>query len=694
MKTHTRGWPIGIAVGLMGASLLAGPAFAGAPNAGQLDVPLIPREVLFGNPERASPRLSPDGRQLAFLSPVNGVLNVWVGPRDKPQEAQPVTRDTLRGIRSYFWAHNNHQIIYLQDRGGNEDWHVYAVDLTAKTTTDLTPLENVRAEIEAVSDRFPDEIVVGLNDRNPEVFDLYKLDLKTRKRQLLLKNTEHFSSFVIDGDYRVRFATKMTSDGGNVVLQADPQGAWQEFMTIRPEDALTTASIGLDRAGSTLYLLDSRDRDTAALASYDLSTGKEHVIAGNSRADAGEVLMAPRERTPLAVAFDHKRVTWEVVDPAVQEDFEFLRGVTRGQLAITSQSLDNRRWIVAYLVDDGPVRFYDYDRDRKEAHFLFVSRKQLEGLPLVRMTPLVIKSRDGLDLVSYLSLPPGREVKGQLAPKEPVPMVLNVHGGPWARDRWGFNPEHQLWANRGYAVLSVNFRGSTGFGKAFVNAGNLEWGGKMQADLVDAVHWAIRQKIADPARVAITGGSYGGYATLEGMVQDPQLFACGIDIVGPSNLLTLIATIPPYWKPEIELFRTRMGDFQTKAGRQFLKERSPLTRAHRIERPLLIAQGANDPRVKQAESDQIVEALRKNNVPVTYVLFPDEGHGFARPPNRMAFYAVAEQFLEKYLHGRAQPIGNAFADSSITVPKGAGQVPGLEHALEKTTARQPSAAPR
>jgi dipeptidyl aminopeptidase/acylaminoacyl peptidase len=406
------------------------------------------------------------------------------------------------------------------------------------------------------------------------------------------------------------------------------------------------------------------------------------VIAQSKLADISGVLMTPREHKILATSYNYQRTIWEILDPAVRPDFDTLRQVTRGDVEIVSQSLDDRHWIVAYLLDDGPVRYYHYDRDSRTARFLFTNRHDLEQLPLVRMHPLVIKSRDGLNLVCYLSLPRNAAADDSIQPRQPLAMVMIVHGGPWARDTWGFNPEHQLWANRGYAVLSVNFRGSTGLGKEFLNAGNREWAGKMHDDLVDAVHWAVDQKIADPRRVAIAGGSYGGYATLVGLTFTPDLFACGVDIVGPSNILTLLNTIPPYWKPIIQMFRTRVGDYTTEAGRKFLEERSPLSFVERIRRPLLIGQGANDPRVKQTESDQIVKAMLSRNIPVTYVLFPDEGHGFVRPANRLAFYAVMEAFLAEHLGGRYQAIGNAFEGSTIRVPTGAQQVPGLPAALE------------
>ena len=374
---------------------------------------------------------------------------------------------------------------------------------------------------------------------------------------------------------------------------------------------------------------------------------------------------------------------WKVLDPAIAGDLEYLKGVAAGELQVASRTLDDKPWIVAYMMDDGPVRYYVYDRPNKQAKFLFTNRKALEGLPLAKMHPVVIKSRDGKNLVSYLTLPLGSEADTPGRPKQPLPMVLVVHGGPWGRDNWGFDTEHQLLANRGYAVLSVNFRGSTGFGKDFTNAGNKEWAAKMHDDLLDAVDWAVAEKIADPKRVAIVGGSYGGYATLVGLTFTPEKFACGVDIVGPSNLFTLLSTIPPYWAPAMQMFKDRVGDPTTEEGKKLLNERSPLNLADKIERPLLIGQGANDPRVKQSESDQIVKAMEAKKIPMTYVLFPDEGHGFARPENNLAFYAVAETFLAKQLGGRSEPLGNDFKGSTITCPAGADQLPGLPAALKR-----------
>ena len=648
------------------------------------DTPLIPREKLFGNPNKAAARISPDGANLAYLAPVDGVLNVWVGPIDDPETARPVTQDKLRGIRRYFWAYTNEHIIYLQDLGGDEDWHVYCVDLATLNTRDLTPIEKVNAQIQAVSHRIPGEILVSLNDRDPQVHDVYRIDLVSGKRELIEKNTQNFVGYITDEDLRVRLASRMTPEGGSDILQREAEDQWKDLVRIPMEDTLTTAPIGFDKSGDVLYFLDSRNRNTGALTTWDLTNGEQKIVAENARADIGELLMHPTENTVEAVSFTYLRKEWQPLEPGVADDFKYLGTVADGEISIASQSLDNKRWIVAFLLDNGPVKYYRYDRGAEpKATFLFNSRDDLANLPLAKMHPQVIKSRDGLELVSYLTLPPGADEDGDGRPAGPLPMVLNVHGGPWARDDWGFDAQHQLLANRGYAVLSVNFRGSTGFGKEFLNAGNKEWAGKMHDDLLDAVKWAVDNKIADPKRVAIMGGSYGGYATLVGLTFTPDVFACGVDIVGPSNILTLLNSIPPYWQPMVQMFKDRVGDFSSREGREFLTERSPLSHAEAIERPLLIGQGKNDPRVKPTESDQFVYELKEKKIPVTYVLYPDEGHGFARPENRLSFNAVMEAFLAEFLGGRFEPIGEAFKGSSITVPDGAEDVPGLPEALEK-----------
>lgn len=643
--------------------------------------PLIARQVFFENPDRASVQLSPDGTKIGYLAPLNGVLNVWVGPADNLADAKAVTQDKGRGIRAYFWAYTNEHVLYIQDKDGNENWRVYSVDLRTTQTKDLTPLEGVQARIQEVSSKFPEEILIGLNERNPKLHDLYRLNIITGDRTLVAQN-EGFLGFVTDDDYNVRFAMRLTPDGGNEILRRT-EGGWEPFVKIPMEDTLTTSPRGFDKTGQVLYMIDSRGRDTAALTAINLETGEQTVIAEDPRADISDVMMHPIERRVQAVASNYERKRWQILDESIAGDLAYLRTVADGDVEVISRTLDDRYWVVAYLMDNGPAHYYLYERQAQKAEFLFTNRKSLEGLPLVKMYPLVIKARDGLNLVSYLTLPLWADPDGNARPEKPLPMVLNVHGGPWARDSWGYNSIHQWLANRGYAVLSVNFRGSTGFGKVFINAANKEWGGKMHDDLIDGVEWAIKEGIADPKRVAIMGGSYGGYATLVGLTFTPDVFACGVDIVGPSNLVTLLSTIPPYWAPMIELWATRVGDHRTEEGRKFLTKRSPLTYVDRIKKPLLIGHGANDPRVKQAESDQIVQTMQTKKIPVTYVLYPDEGHGFARPENRLSFYAVVEAFLARCLGGRFEPIGDDFQGSSITVPVGIKEIPGLMQALPK-----------
>ncbi|MEM1029226.1 MAG: S9 family peptidase [Myxococcota bacterium] len=643
-----------------------------------MTTPLIDRDLLFGNPERAHVRISPDGRWLSFLAPDEGVLNVWVAPADDLEAARPVTRDRKRGVRVFFWTYTGNHLVYLQDKEGDENWRAYAVDLDADEVRDLTPFEGVRAEVQAVSHRHPDAILVGLNDRDPRYHDLHRVDLKTGERTLVQQN-DGYGGFVVDDEYRVRFAIVPTDAGGKEIHIADGEGRFVEWGTVGLEDDLGTNLIGFDQAGTTLYLRDSRGRDTAAFVAMTLPDGDPEILYEDPAADVADAMLHPETRAVQAVASNRLRKRWQYFDDAVAAALEHLQDHARGDVEVVSRTRDDQTWIVAFAPDDGPIRYVRYDRAARAITPLFVNRPALEGLPLRRMQPLEIAARDGLSLVSYLTLPP--EVGPRDRPEAPLPMVLLVHGGPWARSAWGYQPYHQWLANRGYAVLDVNFRGSTGFGKAFLNAGNGAWAAAMHDDLIDAVAWAVGEGIADPSRVAIMGGSYGGYATLVGLTFTPEVFACGVDIVGPSNIITLLESVPPYWAPFIAVFKRRVGDHTTEEGRAFLSSRSPLSRADAIVRPLLIGQGANDPRVKQAESDQIVAAMEEKNIPVTYCLYPDEGHGFARPENNKSFNAVVEAFLAAHLGGRAQTIGDDVVGSSLEVKAGADQVPGLAAAL-------------
>ncbi len=683
----------------LGAALLAAAPAAHA----RTDVPLIPREVLFGNPDRSGVQISPDGSMLSYLAPVDGVLNVWVAPVDEPRRGRPVTSDEDRGVRIYFWSYSNDEIIYLQDTGGDENWQLHVTDVRTGETRNLTPFEEIinpatgepmidpatgkklkpTVQIQEVSHRFPDEILIGLNNRDPRFHDVHRIDLASGEMEMLQENNG-FLGFVSDKNYDVRMALRPRRDGGMEMLTRGDGDAWLPFITVERADALTTQPLGFSKDGRTLFMLDSRDRDTAALAAVGMESAERRILASDPRADIDGAAIHPTERHVQAASSTYERKEWQVLDDDVRADFERLRTVADGDFAIGSRTLDDTKWIVSYVMDDGPVHYYLYHRPERRAEFLYVNREDLTDLPLAEMHPITIESRDGLPLVCYYTLPVWSDTDGDAVPESPLPTVLLVHGGPWARDVWGFDAIHQWLANRGYAVLSVNFRGSTGFGKSFLNAANLEWAGAMHDDLLDAVSWAVEEGVADEDRVAIMGGSYGGYATLVGLTFTPERFAAGVDIVGPSNLVTLLESIPPYWESFRDQFRARVGDIDTVEGRIFLRSRSPLTHVDEIVRPLLIGQGANDPRVKEAESVQIVEAMEARDIPVTYVRFPDEGHGFARPENRLSFFAVTEIFLAQHLGGVYEEIGDDFENSSIEVPTGASDVPGVPAALKRT----------
>lgn len=669
---------------MLGSVVLAG--CAGGPTQAPMDSrieqgpPLIPRDVLFGNPTRASGQISPDGRWLGYIAPRDGVLNVYIAPADAPDDVRPVTNDRGRGVRMFAFAYDGEHLLYPQDNGGDENFRLHAVNLASGRDRVLTP-EGARAGIAGLSQDHPGAVVVTLNDRDPQFFDLVKIDLGTGRQERLIENTQ-FAGFVLDDNLVPRLAQQQTPDGGSVVYQRE-EGAWRPWLTVAQEDGLTTHVLGFTRDSGTLYLLDSRSRDTGALMALDIASGRTQMVFEDARADVSDIMSDPRTGRVQAVSVNYLYDEWTVLDPAIEADLAYLRTLGEGEIDVVSRTLDDTQWIVEQVTAQAGVRYYRYDRRARNATLWFSARPELADYTLAPMHPVEIPARDGLTLVSYLTLPPYSDRAGSGRPAMPQPMVLLVHGGPWARDDYGYNSLHQWLANRGYAVLSVNFRGSTGFGKNFVNAGDLEWGKKMHDDLIDAVQWAIDSGITQADDVAIMGGSYGGYATLAGLTFTPETFACGVDIVGPSNLITLLESIPPYWGPIRSMFTSRMGDPDTPEGRALLVERSPLTHVDRIRKPLLIGQGANDPRVKQAESDQIVSAMEARGIPVTYVLYPDEGHGFARPPNRLSFYAVTEGFLGRCLNGRVEPIGGAFEGSTIQVPHGAEFMPGLPEALAK-----------
>jgi dipeptidyl aminopeptidase/acylaminoacyl peptidase len=607
---------------------------------------LISRDVLFGNPVRTSPRISPDGKRLAWLAPdEKNVLQVWVQTIGK-DDAKKVTADKRRGIRQYLWAEDDRTLLYLQDADGDENFHVFGVDLEAGTVRDYTPFQGVRAAPVLVSPKVRDRILVQLNLRDRRFFDVHSLDLRTGAVVLDTENPGDVMGWEATDDLDVRGAVATTPDGGTEVRVRDgAKGPWKTLVKAPFGEDVSTVDFTGDGRG--IYLISSLGSNTNRLLLKDLASGEEKVVAENPEVDVGGVLVHPTRHVVQAVDFPAGRQAWTVVDPDVNADFAGIRKLSAGDFSIYNRTRDDGKWLVGFVEDRGPVRFYAWDHAEQKGTFLFSNQPALEGLPLAEMTSVKIPARDGLTLNGYLSLPPGRAFKG-------LPMVLYVHGGPWARDRWGFNPYAQWLANRGYAVLQVNFRGSTGYGKKFQNAGNKQWGKAMQDDLTDAVAWAVKQGWVDPKKVAIMGGSYGGYATLAGLAFTPEVYRCGVDIVGPSNIFTLLATIPPYWAPMLAEFHQRVGE--PKADEALLRAASPLFSADKIRAPLLIGQGANDPRVKQAESEQIVAAIEKSGGGVTYVVYPDEGHGFARPENRIDFNARTEAFLADCLGGKAEPM--------------------------------------
>lgn len=633
---------------------------------------LISRRRLFSDPERRVVRISPDGTHVAFQAPLDGILNIWIAPLDDVGNARPVTDVRDRNIAAWhLWTHDNRYVVYARDQAGDENWQIWRVDVETGESRYLTPSPGVTAYIQQRSLHFPSELLIAHNERDKRYVDLYRVDIASGDAALVHLN-EGFGGFFTDDHFQVRFASRQTENGATEYLQRNGERAWERFTLIDVEDALTTRPIEYSSDGRELYWLDSRGRNTAAVVAQDLSGGQSRVLAEDLQSDYVSVVLDPITQRPLAAARQFERIEWQALDPEFEETLAFLTQDSRGDLLFAGMSQDRRHILYGYQYDDAPLEYFHYDHVAKHKRRLFGSMPALENAPLVPMKPLTFSSRDGLDLHCYLSLPDGAEAGAKL------PMVLLVHGGPWGRDPWGLSANHQWLANRGYAVLSVNFRGSTGFGKAFVNAANLEWAGKMHDDLIDAVDWAIAEGIADPSRIAIMGGSYGGYAALVGLTFTPEKFACAIDLVGISNLVTFINTIPEYWKPWKSLWKTRMGDFDTPEGLQFLEERSPLNRADRIVRPLLIAQGANDVRVKASESDQITAAMQKHGIPVTYISYPDEGHGLGRAENRRSFTAVAEAFLAAHLGGRFEPVGDDFKGSSLEFKAGRGLIPGLQ----------------
>lgn len=617
-------------------------ALAMASTAAAVDDGLIPRELLFGNPERMLPSLSPDGASIAFVAPADGVLNLWVMDPDG-SGARLLTGDESRGIWEYCWAENGRHILYMQDTAGEENTHVYRLDVETGEVLDLTPHEGVKAYVSATDRDQPDRVLIEMNLEDPALFDVYEADLTTGEVRILERNPGYVLGWIPDEDLRVRMAFTIDGEGRQMLLERDAEGAWVPYMTWDITEEVQP--VRFTRDGLGLYYTSTIGSGTSRLLLRDLQTGEDSVLAADSLCDTGSVFFDEETVTPAAVTFDYLRRRVEILDPAYQADYDFLASFSPGDFGVAPEDRSGDRWIVGYYSCLNPVSYYLYDRSGRSMTFLFDAIPGLSAWELAEQQPVLITARDGLVLPSYLTLPPGHEGDGQL------PLALYVHGGPWWRDRYGYDPMVQLLADRGFAVLQVNFRGSTGFGRDFVNAADREWGGAMQDDLTDAVAWAVDGGIADPERIAIVGGSYGGYAVLAGVAFTPDLYCAAVDLFGPSNLVTFRESVPAYWRTMDALFDARIGSLTD--DRELLEARSPLNSVTAIRTPLLVIQGANDPRVVQAESDQLVEALRAAGTPVEYVLYLEEGHGFAREANNLDFAGRMEEFLARTVPGVA-----------------------------------------
>lgn len=632
-------------------------------------VDLIPRQTFFDPAERRRVIISPCGHWIAFQSPINGVFNLWLASTEDPQTARPLTTFSDRHLcLTLTWAFDGHHILFSRDKMGDENFCIMSVSIHGGDPMCLTPKNEVKAYIQEISRIYPNEILVAHNKRSEKYFDLYKVSLEDGTSQLIEQN-DQFNKLFTDSDFNLRLARRYTEHGDSEYLHRPNGKDWQRYALIPFEDSLTTRPVDFSEDGQTLFWIDSRGRDKSVVVAEHTQTRTSTILAEDPQADISSLLLHPHTQHPIAATATYARTNWHVIDPTFTSALTSIKDQFLGDIVVTSLSDDMEKILLAHVQDHQPIEYFCFDGKSGRSNHLFSSQPKLITLPLSRLSPIKIKVQDGLELMCYLSKPVQTE--------KPCPMVLLVHGGPWMRDYWGFNPTHQWLANRGYVVLSVNFRGSTGFGKAFTNASNKEWGGKMQTDLLDAVDWAIDKGIADPNRIAIMGGSYGGFAALTGLTQTPKKFACAVDLVGISNLLSFLDTIPEYWKTWKSVYKTRLGDFTTEEGRNFLKERSPLTHAERIEKPLLIIQGGKDVRVKPSESDQIVSTLQNHGIPVTYGLFHDEGHGVHKKHNRRAYHAVVELFLAKHLGGHYEPVGTDLEGSSLQLLAGRHLIDGL-----------------
>lgn len=643
--------------------------------------PLIPRLYLFGDPARSTGQISPRGDQVAFLAPRDGVTNLWVLSVDAMEDARPLTDDRDRGVRAPLWARDNATLLYLKDEDGAESWRLFAVAAAGGAPRALTPAGQ-RAEVLGLSSSDLGGVVVALHSHEGGGPDVYRVDLATGARTLVFRNTGGFSRFVVDGENKLRLGMRRLESGDAELVVRTPEGGWRRLAAISMQDSLSSRPLAVEADGSVL-MLDSTGRDRAALVRINMESGEKTVLGESARADVVDVWLNPTTRAPEAWAADYLRREWRGLEPDASADLDFLDQQLAGDFEVISRSIDDARWIV---VEEGPAtppRSYLYDRNDRAARrltLLFRHLPALEQAALQPMAPVEIEARDGLTLVSYLTLPVGSDANGDGRPEAPAPLVLAPHDGPYARESFGFNPLHQWLANRGYAVLSVNFRGSTGFGTAFLNAGNASWGGRIQDDLADAAQWAVDNGVAQADRIAILGTGFGGYAALSAAAFHADRYRCAASMGGPANLASFIESAP-----DSDDLAARAGG--SDGSWQNLREQSPLFHAGRITRPIFLALGVRDPRVSRIETDLLAQNLRARGVNLTYIVFPDEGRELARQTNRGAYLAVLEHFLGDCLGGRVEPVGGAFEGASLQALDGAVNVPGLTAFARQPTPR-------
>ncbi len=636
---------------------------AGGTVAQQLDYldklpPMIDRETFFGDPEIAGGQISPDGKFITFLKPYGDYLNIWVKGVDEPFDAaRPITADTVRSVTGYSWTWDSKFIIYVQDKGGNENYHAYAVNPYAKAASgqdvpearDLTPIDGVRAMFYGGSKKEPDIVYIGLNDRDERYHDLYRLEISTGKRTLLRENNDNIARWIFDLDGKLRLASRITDDGGSEILRIDGDEFTSIYRTTNEENA---GVFRFHKDGKRIYLMTNKgdDINLSRLVLLDVETLEEEFVESDPKneVDFGGADFSNATDELIATYYVGDRMRIYFHNKEYKKAYKKLKKkLPKGDVYFGSATLDDRYWMVTVTKDTDPGARYLFDMETGEVEFLYRPRPKLPSEHLAEMKPVTYKSRDGLTIHAYLTVPKGIKAKN-------LPVVVHPHGGPWYRDSWGYSGYVQFFANRGYAVFQPNFRGSTGYGKDFLNAAKREWGDKMQDDITDGVEYLIKKGIADPDKVAIFGGSYGGYATLAGLAFTPDLYACGVDYVGVSNMLTFLNSIPPYWEAFRAYLNEHVGDPNNPEDVERLKRQSPLFSADKITAPLLVVQGANDPRVKKPESDQIVVAMRDLGRDVEYMIAEDEGHGFLGEQNRMAMTVAMEKFFSKHLGGRFQ----------------------------------------